>query len=189
MRNTLLGLLVTSLAACASNAAPAPQLPPLQPTDPVPETTGNYAGHYLVPASSDLAAAATFTVDTVSWTVTGGVATLHYNLPIGLIGGRLAVDLSGPIAAGATQIELTGVNATGTCVAAGTAITCHEVFGDLGVLPISMPVVQTTAAKEFAGPASQRVAIANLFSSDPIGVVDFDLSAPVVDDHGGGNKH
>lgn len=187
MRNTLSGLLVLLVACGSDTPGPAPDFgdaPPLTPGDPVPTTTGVYAGHYEVPASAELAAAAQFPVDEVTWTVLGGVATLHYSLPVGLVGGKLDVNLTGPIAAGATELALTGENVAGTCVAAGTKITCREVFGDLGPLPISMPVVQDVAAREFTGPGTQRVAIANLFSSDPIGMVDFDLAVPAMDDHG-----
>ena len=183
--SVVLGTLASCLAACATPASTPPQDPALIPQDPLPVTTGSYRGHYTVPATPDIADAAIYPVDSVEWTVADGVATLHYNLPVGLVGGTIEVRISGPVGPGATSITLTGDTATGTCVAAGTQVTCHEEFGDLGALPISMTVVQDVAARDFAGPVASRVAVAHLFSSDPIGRVDFDLASPAVDDHGG----
>lgn len=187
MRNYLLGSVALWLVGCASDLStqpgPTPAGPaPTQPAEPVPTVTGSYLGHYTVPAPGDLAAAATFPPDQVDWTVTAGVATLHYNLPSGLVGGTVPVLLTGPVTPGAAEIQLTGDAGGGTCTAAGTRITCREEFGDLGELPISMTVVEKAAEREYAGPVADRVAIANRFSSDPIGIVEFDLSRPVVDD-------
>ena len=156
------------------------------PTDPtVPSSTGSYLGAYRVPVSPELEAAATYPVDHVDWTVAGGVATLHYDLPVGLVGGELDVTLSGPVTPGAATITLTSLDGTGTCEADGTVVTCFEDFADLGPLPISMAVVEEVAAREYAGPVEDRRAVAVSFGSDPIGIVTFDLTTPGVDDHGG----
>jgi hypothetical protein len=195
MRSYTTGLIALFLVGCASRPTSPPgsgsaadPVPLPAPADPLPAATGSYLGHYVVPAPADLAAAAIFPVDQVDWTVVGGVATLHYNLPRGLVGGTVAITLTGTAAPGATQISVTSALGTGACVAAGTKVTCREVFGDLGTLPISMPVVEQVAATQFAGPVASRVAIANVFGNDPIGFVDFDLSQPVTPDpgHGGG---
>jgi hypothetical protein len=84
---------------------------------------------------------------------------------------------------------LTGAVGIGSCVAAQTTITCQEHFSNLGVLPISMAVVEAVAATEYTGPVADRARVATVFSSDPIGIVDFDLQSPVVDDHGAGSSH
>jgi hypothetical protein len=138
-----------------------------------------------VPTSPDLASAAIFSLPEVDWTILNGVVTLHYDLPVGLVGGDLPVTFSGPLASGATNAQLTGANGTSGCTASGTVVSCAEVFANLGTLPISMTVVQQTATTSFNGPVSSRVAVANLFSSDPIGTVSFDVSRPVTD--GGGH--
>jgi hypothetical protein len=151
----------------------------------LPTTSAVFAGQYRVPTSPELEAAAVFPVAEITWTVLDGVATLHYDLPVGLVGGVLEVDLSGPIDASGAEASLTGEVGTGTCVAADGAFACREVFTGLGSLPISMAVVEQVAATEYAGAVADRRAVASQFASDPIGIAEVSLSAPVVDDHGG----
>jgi hypothetical protein len=140
----------------------------------------------VVPAPASIADAATFVVTEVDWSVTAGIATLHYDLPVGLVGGDISVTFTGPIPANATTVQLTGTSGSGSCTARGTVISCSETFGDLGSLPINQAVVMQTAAADYPGPIANRVAVANIFSSDPIGTVDLDTSIPSDDDHGGG---
>jgi hypothetical protein len=150
----------------------------------LPVTTGSYNGTYRVPTSPDLAAAASFSVESIDWEVEGSQVTLHYNLPEGLVGGRLGVTLRGTIAPGAKDVTLTSAQGTGRCVATATTITCREEFADLGILPISAEVVTEVAMKEFAGPVALRTNVSTVFSSDPIGFVELDLTMPVSEDHG-----
>ena len=180
MKYGVLALLLVPALGCATDDAS---------TDgaPLPQTSGSFLGRYAVPTTADFAAAATFVVDDVDWTVTAGTATLHYNLPRGLVGGKLAITLSGAIGPGATTVELAGAQGTGECTATAALVTCRETFGDLGALPISLDVVQQVAASEYAGPASDRVHVAGVFGSDPIGTVSIVLGSPVVDDGGSGH--
>ena len=186
MNTSLLTLIVCSSLAvgCVTDGASAPV--GVTPGTPVPATTGVYLGTYRVPTSPDLAEAATYPVGHVHWTVANGIATLHYELPLGLVGGKLSVTLAGVYEAGATTVTLAGEQGTGACVAQADVITCREEFANLGILPISMAVVEQIAALEYAGPVTNRIELANLFGSDPIGIVDFDLRSPVIDDNGGG---
>jgi hypothetical protein len=147
------------------------------PRQPLPTSSGSFPGHYVVPVPANLAAAARYSVDRVDWSVDHGIATLRYYLPIGLVGGSLEVEFSGSLRPGATSVVLRSPGGgTATCTALETIVTCHEIFGDLGELPISMKVVRAYAAQEYAGPVEDRVAVANVFSSDPIGFVDFDVA-------------
>jgi hypothetical protein len=179
MRTILLALLgvlpVTAACAAADDAGDG---------DVVPTVSGSYLGEYTVPTTPELAAAATYRVDHVDWTVVGGVVTLHYELPEGLVGGLLDITLTGPVDDGATHVTVTGAQGVGECTAVGTVITCHEDFADLGPLPISMAVVEQLAAVEYAGPAADRMEVAAWFGSDPIGIVTFDITVPGIDDHG-----
>jgi hypothetical protein len=187
MRITLSGLAALSLTGCAIDTpAPPESLQQSSVTSQtIPTTTGSFLGTYVVPTSADLASAAIFSLPEVDWTILNGVVTLHYDLPVGLVGGDLPVTFSGPLASGATNAQLTGANGTSGCIASGTVVSCSEAFTNLGTLPISMTVVQQTATTSFNGPMSSRVAVANLFSSDPIGTVSFDVSRPAPD--GGGH--
>jgi hypothetical protein len=161
-----------------------------QPPLPPPTATGSYLGRYVVPTSSDLAAAATFQVSEVDWLVTGSTVTLEYALPVGLVGGQLRVSLGGQLGAPTGAVSLGGVVGTGSCTGTSTTIvTCGEVLPNLGVLPINMAVVRQTSGSGYAGPVADRVAVANVFSSDPIGFIEIDLDSPVPfgsDGHGGG---
>src|SRR5262249_22816697 len=102
MRISVLGLTVLFFSGCAvdtpeqheSNVQSAVTSQPISPT------SGSFIGHYVVPTSPDLASAANFGVPEVDWTVSAGTATLHYELPVGLVGGTLPVTLSGPMPAG-----------------------------------------------------------------------------------------
>lgn len=155
-------------------------------TQPLPTTSGKFVGHYTVPTSLDLADAALFDVPEVEWSVSSGRVKLRYDLPVGLVGGDLSVTLSGPMPAGATTVQLTSSQGSGTCTASGTVVTCNEAFTNLGTLPISEEVVEQTALLEYDGPVTDRIAVASIFSSDPIGTVDFDVAVPAADDSGGG---
>ncbi len=175
----LFGSCLLVLTACSSSSAGAAP-------DPLPLSSGVYAGTYRVPTVSDeLAVAARYDIDEVRWTVSAGVATLDYDLPIGLVGGKVGVTLSGAITSGDTEVTVTGAHGVGSCIAAGSIVTCTEDLADLGELPIDAAVIAQRAAVEYRGPAVDRIQVANLFGSDPIGVVTLDFTRPIVDDSGG----
>lgn len=166
-----------------------PVLPPSPaPQDPLPSASGTYAGRYRVPTNPALATAATFDISDVDWTVVGSQVTLHYNLPVGLVGGHIPITLTGQLDPGSTQVMLSGANGVGICVATSTQVTCQEAFAGLGALPLSSAVVEKAATTEYPGPIADRVAVATVFSSDPIGAIDIDLTKPVTDDHGNGGS-
>lgn len=146
--------------------------------------SGEFAGRYDVPIAPALSAAATYGVDEVEWTVVGDTATLHYDLPIGLVGGKLDVTLTGPIDHATQTVALSGTVGAGSCEIAGSVVTCREVFTDLGALPLSLAVVEHYARLEYRGSVEDRIRVATMFASEPIGIVAFDLEAPVVDDQG-----
>lgn len=183
LSTSLVALSLLAIGCATTPAGSGPELP--APDQPLPVATGSFAGRYQVPTSPDLAAAATFTVKEVDWTVANGVVTLEYALPVGLVGGSARVSLTGALAG--TQASLTGAVGSGACTATATTVTCREDLVGLGAMPISIAAVQA-AATDYAGPVADRVSVANLFGSDPIGFVEIDLTTPVpfgIDDHGG----
>lgn len=140
---------------------------------------GTFRGTYVVPtAPGSLAAAATFAVPEVEWTISGGVAELAYDLPLGLVGKDVRVTFSGPYQDGATS-QLVGPPGTAACDAAAASVSCFEEMGGLKPLAPDLAVVEQLAAVEYAGPAADRVQVAQLFAADPIGVVEVDLGQPV----------
>ncbi|MGE0550545.1 MAG: hypothetical protein AB7O24_14180 [Kofleriaceae bacterium] len=142
-------------------------------------STGNdrFAGGYQVPTDGSLAAAAIFQVARYDWKVSGGDVRLRYHLPQGLVGGEVRVELEGPVVAG-DELTLTGDAGTATCTRSQMQISCHEVFDGLPTLPIDVAVVEQLAAVEYDGPPEDRVQVANLFGSDPIGIAVIDLAQP-----------
>lgn len=154
---------------------------PASEPQPLPLTSGRFTGSYRVPTADGLAAASTFSVTRIDWTIQAGIARLDYPLPVGLVGGDLAIRLEGPIEPGATEVVLVDQVGTGTCVASASLVTCSERFIDLGAIPISLTVVEQVAAAEYPGPASDRVEVATQFASDPIGFVTIDLDSPIAD--------
>ena len=168
MRTTLLPTM-TMLAIGCTEPSTEPQ--------PLPLTSGRFSGMYRVPTTEGLASASTFTVPRVDWTIEAGIARLDYPLPVGLVGGDLSIRLEGSIEPGATEVVLVDEVGTGTCVASASIVTCSERFLDLGTLPISLAVVEQIAAAEYAGPAAHRIQVASQFASDPIGVVEIDLTS------------
>lgn len=188
MRISLFGLATIFASGCAvAPADPSVSEDQLALTaQSVPTTTGSFQGQYVVPVPANLTAAATFAMTEVDWTVSGSAVTLHYDLPTGLVGGDVSITLTGTMAAGATAIQVTGAVGAGTCTASGTVVSCSEAFGNLGALPISMAVVQQ-AAQTDNQPVPNRVAVAQIFPSDPIGTVSFDITRPTPDNHGGGH--
>jgi hypothetical protein len=151
----------------------------------IPTSSGSFLGRYVVPTTADLADAANFAVPEVDWTVTAGTVTLHYDLPVGLVGGSVPITLTGTVTTGATTVSLSSTSGTGTCTASGSIVTCGESLANLGALPIDMTVVQQTAISDGISVTS-RTAVANLFPADPIGTVSLDLSQPAIDSSGRG---
>ncbi|MGE0869763.1 MAG: hypothetical protein AB7P03_14455 [Kofleriaceae bacterium] len=144
-------------------------------------TGGTFAARYRVPVHAGLDAAAEFEVDRVRWKVEGNEVELRYRLPVGLVGGRVEVRLSGFLEDGASTVDLVGDVGVASCAASSTTIECHEIFDDLGPLPRSVALVEQAAAIQYEGPISDRVQVANLFGSDPIGVVHIELDQPYID--------
>jgi hypothetical protein len=145
------------------------------------EISGQFAGVYEVPTQPELARAAEFPVDRVSWRVSAGSATLTYDLPKELLGKSLDLSFTGPIDAAGTA-TLTGEAGSAECSTAARTIACREVLDGLSPLEPDLEAVEQLAAKTYAGSAQDRIDVARLFSNDPIGIVTFDLDARRAED-------
>lgn len=145
-----------------------------------PPPTGVYRGTYEVPVPAELAAAATFAVPEIEWTLSGDAVVLAYALPLGLVGQKVRVKFAGSL--GAT---LSGDAGTATCEVAREAVSCHEVMTGLLPLEPDFEVIAEEAARGPAVDAALRAEVAQRFSVDPIGIVHLDPSAPVFPDPGG----
>lgn len=173
------GVLSALLASCATESEDDTTRPGTEPQ------VGKFTGIYEVPVTPELADAARYGVAEVEWKVLDGVATLEYDLPLGLVGVPLRVEFTGPLDAAAGTAALTGAAGTADCTVNGTSISCHEVMR--GLLPMSpdYAVIESAAATEYPGPASDRIQVSQTFAADPIGIVTFDTTnvAVGVDDH------
>lgn len=187
MRISLVGLTVLCFSGCAVDTADVAEshVESTVTSQTIPTSSGSFLGRYVVPTTPDLADAANFGVPEVDWTVTAGTVTLHYDLPVGLVGGSVSITLTGTLGAGATTVSLSSTSGTGTCTASGSIVNCGESLANLGSLPVNMTVVQQTAVTDGVSVVS-RTAVANLFPSDPIGTVSLDLSKPAIDSSGSG---
>jgi hypothetical protein len=137
-----------------------------------------FAGSYEVPVDPALAAAAVFPLAELEWTVNGSDARLAYSLPPELVGKELRVDFSGTLAADNTA-QLTGEAGTADCAIAATEVVCQEQMPGLLPLEPDLAVVEKLAQASYAGNAADRVAVAQLFGADPIGIARVHLAEPV----------
>lgn len=143
-------------------------------------TNASFGGSYEVPVPPELAAAAIFDVPEINWVVVDGVATLSYNLPRALVGKATRLSFSGPFDAASGLATLSGPAGTSQCVVSATNIVCSETMQGLLPLNPNLTVVEALAGVGYAGPAADRIAVANRFAGDPIGVARIDLSRPGV---------
>jgi hypothetical protein len=145
---------------------------------------GKFAATYEVPVPAELADAAVFPVAEVEWSVVNGVATLEYDLPLGLVGKAVKVEFQGAADAASTSASLTGPAGTADCTISPTTVVCNEQMS--GLLPMSpdYAVIEELAATEYSGPAANRIDVAKQFAGDPIGIVHVDLTKAAVDDDG-----
>lgn len=142
-----------------------------------------FRGTYEVPVTSDLASAAIYDVAEVEWQIVGDTVTLEYDLPLGLVGADVRVEFTGPYDAGAASAQLTGLPGTADCTLSGTGISCLEHMSGLLPMAPDYAVIESIAQLEYAGPAAHRIEVAKQFAIDPIGIVRFDVTAPVDDHH------
>jgi hypothetical protein len=143
-----------------------------------PAVGTRFAGTYEVPVEPPLAAAALFTVSEVEWTLSGSRARLAYDLPRELVGKTLRVDFAGPLAADGTA-QLLGDAGVADCSVQASTVVCNEQMPGLMPLEPDLATVEALAADTYAGPASDRLDVARLFSADPIGIARVDLSKPL----------
>ncbi len=145
-----------------------------------PAQSGSFAATYEVPVPESLSAAATFTLENLNWKLTDdGSVRLAYNLPKDLVGKTISVELEGTLSSDSSDpqtAELSGSAGTASCTLSATAVTCHEQLSGLAPIDSDLAVVEKLASSNFSGPSEQRVSVAQLFSSEPIGIVYIDLT-------------
>ncbi len=170
----------TSAGAAGANA-PAAGQPGSTPAPGTTAVSSSFGGSYSVPTTAALAAAATFDMPELNWSVQGNVATLAYNLPRALVGKVVRVTFTGPFDPATGTATLSGTPGTSTCTVTATTVSCSEAMQGLVPLNPDLNVVSSLAAT-YAGPVSDRTALAQQFAGDPIGIALIDLSRPGVAD-------
>jgi hypothetical protein len=138
---------------------------------------GSYSGIYEVPTRPELAAAATYDVADVEWSVRGGEVELSYDLPLGLVGTKVRVKFAGNVDSSGAKASLAGDAGTADCNVGGGSIVCFETMRGLLPLEVDLAEVEARARAEYAGPLEHRLDVAKQFASDPIGIVDVDLTS------------
>lgn len=135
------------------------------------------AGIYEVPTTPDLADAARYPVDRISWRNDGTFASLDYDLPKALVGKTLHVAFEGAVKGNTAY--LTGEAGTADCTIGATSVVCHETMRGLLPLEPDLDVVSRLAPE---GAAQARIDIARSFSTDPIGIATVSLGSAKADD-------
>jgi hypothetical protein len=171
-----LALIALLSCACGAGAEPAEQTP-ASPTGAGASVSGVFTGTYEVPVTASLSDAATFSVAEVTWGANAKSASLSYKLPRELVGKSIAIELAGPVGP-AGHASLSGAAGDADCTFNAVSVVCHETLAGLTPLEVDLSVVQQLATDSFAGNAQDRLDVAKLFSADPIGIANVDLSSP-----------
>ena len=181
MRLTI-SILVMSLAvSCGDDSAPPDAAPsdvgylldaastdaPVVPDAASPGVEVWYfGGVYFVPERSEVS---TYPIFEATWTRAGADVGLFYNLPRMLTGDTIRVAMTGT-AEGPTA-TLSGPLGSARCEldVSGLPTSCREEF--IGIV-VDLDRVQREAERDDPARVSERLAVAERFENDPIGVIE-----------------
>jgi len=158
----------------AEPGAPAPidSAPTATESDPVPPPAGVYRGTYFVPVSPELEPYALFELESVRLEARGAELGLQYDLPELLLGEARGVSFRGGATAGG-EYRLEGDDGVATCRPSAGRWRCEEALSGIELdankidrLLEHMPDAEARARRE----------VADRFSTDPIGVLEVELS-------------
>ncbi len=121
-------------------------------------------GVYTVPAAPGVA----FALGRVSVAQADGDVSLYYELPADLVGRKQDVALKGAPDS-ATMVRLSGHAGTSTCTVAAALLRCEEHLSGVDV--------DVDAVRAALAPGDPRLAAAEAFAVDPIGVLSLPLPA------------
>lgn len=162
--------------SASGGAAPAPDLstfPECVPDGQVEPPHMDVMGAvYSVPVPAQLEPFASYLVEDVSLCRLSGGIELGYSLPALLVGKKTRVSFTGPFDATTGTYELSSVDGTASCELTGDAWSCLEHFSGLEV---DLEEVAEEAEGLSQQEAAARLQVAQLFSGDPIGILDFTL--------------
>lgn len=175
VRRSLLFVVALLSSACGSEAEPGGA--GSSPSNTASTASGKFSGTYEVPTAPELADAARFPIDGISWSNDGRAASLDYDLPKALVGEKLRVSFSGSVTGRTAQ--LTGEAGTAECDLSQAQVVCRETMRGLLPLEPDLSVVEQLAPE---GAAQARVDVARTFSADPIGIATIDLTTAKTED-------
>ncbi len=128
---------------------------------------------YEVPiVTAELADVAIFPVAEVHYGPRDGVMRLEYDLPAELVGIATPVEFEGPLE---PPFELVGEAGTASCSESDGAVVCNESLPGVVVDPEAVRALfagRGMAAAEI----DRRVSVSTQFSSDPLGILRFDIA-------------
>ena len=153
---------LTSLPVCVPDGQPEPEPPHTDITGAV----------YSVPVPASLEPYASYPIGDVSLCRTAGGIELGYSLPALLVGKKTRVSFAGGFDPTTGTYELSSEDGTASCDPGTGSWSCLERFVGL---EIDLTEVAAEAAALGPQEAAARLEVAQLFSGDPIGVLDFDL--------------
>jgi hypothetical protein len=140
---------------------------------PTEHATGNAT--YRVPVEAELAPFATYPLDRVRFEVEEDQVRIRYAFPRWLSGVSAGVVLEGNYAEDVTSFDVTaGDLGSGSCTRTGASFECHE---DLPGLDVDREgaAERMLDAELPSAEVEQRLRVTDVFSTDPIGILAFDL--------------
>lgn len=127
---------------------------------------------YSVPVPAELEPFASYSVEDVSLCRLGSGIELGYSLPALLVGKKTRVAFAGTYDSANGTYELSSADGTASCELAGEAWSCLEHFTGIEV---DLEEVAEEAEDLSQQEAAARLDVAEQFSGDPIGILDFTL--------------
>lgn len=128
------------------------------------------SGSYRVPVSTELEPYASFDLNDIEFCMESGAVRLDYDLPELLVGRSEKVRMSGAYTRSAASLDLDSGLGTASCRVADGLWLCRETLHGVSVDASKLD-------ERFAGlppeEARARNQVAEIFSSDPIGIVSF----------------
>jgi hypothetical protein len=142
--------------------------------------SGKVDGVYSVPVSAELEKFASYEVKDTVIDNEAAPSRLRFGLPLALTGVENKIELFRQ-----TDGTWKGNNGDSVCSRTNNTLSCKTKFKDLVIDAKAVEAVNASLfAKEFAG----RMAVARAFSTEPVGILSYDLNDYRPNDHKNENQ-
>ena len=169
-------LIELCLASCAEGGTAEPPRPGAESSSaPAELDDRSEQASYRVPVPQELAAWATYPIDRVEIEQDDRRIEIRYEFPRWLNGVGADIVLEAANAADSTSFDVTASElGSGTCTRAGARFECSEFLPGIAV-DRGMARKHMLESNLAGGEIEQRLRVTDLFATDPIGVLEFEL--------------